>query len=45
VCPAFDVAQLADHPIGTVTFLGAVAFAGATIEAVRTSACSMGSSP
>lgn len=29
VCPEFDVAQLADHLIGTVTFLGAAASAGA----------------
>jgi uncharacterized protein (TIGR03086 family) len=29
VCPEFDVAQLADHLIGTVTFLDAVASAGA----------------
>jgi uncharacterized protein (TIGR03086 family) len=29
VCPEFDVAQLADHLIGTVTFLGAAAGNGA----------------
>ena len=29
VCPEFDVAQLADHLIGTVTFLGAAAGSGA----------------
>ena len=34
VCPEFDVAQLADHLIGTATFLGAVAFAGAGSGAV-----------
>src|SRR5215472_9361711 len=30
VCPEFDVAQLADHLIGTITFLGAAASAGAS---------------
>ena len=33
VCPEFDVAQLADHLIGTVTFLGAAAGTGAGASA------------
>src|SRR5215813_3238237 len=33
VCPEFDVTQLADHLIGTVTFLGAAAGAGTAAAA------------